>query len=250
MSNFNAKRARTKRPCPLWVDAFQRDTQPLAADEVGAYMLILMAMWVRETCDFPDDDRRLAAVSRVSFRLWRSRIGPAIREFLETDNGVLISRRLRKEAAYVERHCKTQSDRKSGKKMGNPLGNTGTLSTEGKSEVATVDTPTDKPTQLPNNPNITIPDGMDGNAVDATDVVWSKCKDWLVSQGVDDRQARSVIGKWLKRSSVSEVRAAFIDAYHAKTGDPIPYITAILGKPAQPTTAELMAMAKEVNARR
>ena len=65
MSNFNAKRARTKRPFPLWVDAFQRDTQHLTADEVGAYMLILMAMWVRETCDFPDDDRRLAAVFAV-----------------------------------------------------------------------------------------------------------------------------------------------------------------------------------------
>ncbi|MCE8556658.1 YdaU family protein [Ruegeria pomeroyi] len=250
MSDFNAKRARAKRPFPLWVDAFQRDTQHLAADEVGAYLLVLMAMWVRETCDFPNDDRRLAAVSRVSPRLWKSRIGPAVKEFLKAQNGVLISPRLRHEADFVERHCKAQSDRKSDKKTDNPLGNNNPLSTTDMTADATADMSTDQPTQLPKNPTNTIPDGMDGNAVDTTDVVWSKCKDWLVSQGVHDPQARSVIGKWLKGSSASEVRAAFLEAQHAKTRNPIPYITAILNKPVQPTTAELMAMAKEVNAKR
>lgn len=146
------KRARGKRPCPLWVDAFQRDTQHLAADEVVAYFLILMAMWVRETCDFPDDDRRLAAVSRVSLRLWKSRIGPAVKEFLEAENGVLISRRLRKEADYVERHCKAQSDRKSGNKSNNPLKNNNPSSTTDVATVATADVSTDRPTQHPNNP--------------------------------------------------------------------------------------------------
>lgn len=114
MSEFNARAARGKRPCPIWVDAFQRDTQHLEADEIGAYFLILMAMWTRETCDFPDVDVRLARVSRVSTRLWRSRIGPTIREFLTTKNGMLMSKKLREEAAYVEQACQTQSDRKTG----------------------------------------------------------------------------------------------------------------------------------------
>ena len=69
--------ARTKRPCPIWIDAFTRKTQHLAADEVGAYLLILMAMWSRKSCDFPDNERQLAQVSRVSLRLWKSRVGPA-----------------------------------------------------------------------------------------------------------------------------------------------------------------------------
>lgn len=103
MSTFNAAQARAKRPCPLWVDAFQRDTQHLEADEIGAYLLLLMAMWTRESCDFPDDDTRLARVCRVSVRLWKSRVGPTIRAFLTTGDGVLFSKRLREEATKVER---------------------------------------------------------------------------------------------------------------------------------------------------
>lgn len=154
MSKFNSKRARAKRPCPLWVDAFQRDTQHLAADEVGAYMLILMAMWTRETCDFPDDDRRLAAVSRVSARLWKSRIGPVIREFLAVENGALFSVRLRKEATYVERQCKAQSDRKTGEKSTKALKNNKAASTVDNTTGASADTPPDYPSQQPNNPTL------------------------------------------------------------------------------------------------
>lgn len=98
MSRFNAKASRAKRPCPIWVDAFQRDTQHLEADEIGAYFLILMAMWTRERCDFPNDEARLARVSRISLRLWKARVGPALREFFITENGALYSKALRAEA--------------------------------------------------------------------------------------------------------------------------------------------------------
>lgn len=145
---FNAKRARGKRPCPLWVDAFQRDTQHLQADEVGAYMLILMAMWTRETCDFPDNDSRLARVSRVSPRLWRARIGPVIRDFFSVDNSTLISKRLREEAAYVERAVTQQHFRKIGKKHGKPLEDNDTGKTADKPRT----NPQTNPTQQPNNP--------------------------------------------------------------------------------------------------
>lgn len=147
MSDFNAKQSRTKRPCPLWVDAFQRDTQHLEADEVGAYMLILMAMWTRESCDLPDNNTRLARVSRVSLRLWKSRVGPVIREFLTADNGFVISQRLRKEAGFVERHVTHQSNRKVDKKSGKPLKNNKPPSTTD----TTTDNPRYYPTQQPNN---------------------------------------------------------------------------------------------------
>ncbi len=41
-SEFNPQRARTKRPLPLWVEAFHTKTRHLSADEIGAYMMILM----------------------------------------------------------------------------------------------------------------------------------------------------------------------------------------------------------------
>jgi len=150
MTTFNAKQARAKRPCPLWVDAFQRDTQHLQADEVGAYFLILMAMWTRESCDFPDDDMRLARVARVSTRLWRSRIGPVLRPFFDTDQGALIQGRLRKEAAYVERQVTQQSNRKIAEKSYKGLKSNNPPSSADTS----VEHPRNHPTQQPNNPTL------------------------------------------------------------------------------------------------
>jgi uncharacterized protein YdaU (DUF1376 family) len=112
MSAYNAKKARTKYACPIWVDAFLRDTLELEADEIGAYHLILYAMWTREACDFPDDDRKLARISRCSMRLWKARIRPALEVFFKVENGAWISRRLRKEASKTEAFLQSQSDRK------------------------------------------------------------------------------------------------------------------------------------------
>ncbi len=169
---FNAKKARGKRPCPIWVDAFHRDTQMLCADEIGAYIMIIMAMWTRETCDFPDDDMRLARVSKVSSRLWKSRVGPAIRPFLISENGVLTSKKLREEAAFVERFLQAQSDRKNGtspesstyaEPQGAPDFNEENAensdnSLENNNVALSTDNSTDKPpiypTQQPNNPTL------------------------------------------------------------------------------------------------
>ncbi|MCZ0962856.1 YdaU family protein [Paracoccus benzoatiresistens] len=162
--SFNAKAARAKRPCPIWVDAFQRDTQHLEADEIGAYFLILMAMWTRESCDFPDDDNRLARVSRVSSRLWKSRIGPVIREFLIAEDGAVFSKRLQEEATYVERQVKQQSYRKTGEKSCNPLkDNEPPSSTD-----ITTDEPGNHPSQQPNSSGGGGGDGGDNKAADQT----------------------------------------------------------------------------------
>lgn len=174
MSAFNAKAARAKRPCPIWVDAFQRDTQHLEADEIGAYFLILMAMWTRESCDFPNDDNRLARVSRVSVRLWKSRIGPVIRAFLSVEGEAVVSKRLRREAAYVEAEVQKQSDRKRGA-YAKPQGdnnhdgdndekspNTLKYNERTKSADMTTDEPGYYPSQQPNNP--TVKEGGGGSA--------------------------------------------------------------------------------------
>lgn len=159
MTRFNPKASRAKRPCPIWVDAFQRDTQHLEADEVGAYFLILMAMWTRETCDFPDDDSRLARVSRVSVRLWKSRVGPALRPFFQAANGTLLSKRLREEARYVERQVTQQHDRKTGENLANSLENNEPPLTADMS----ADEPRHHPTQQPNS------SGGGGNAREKPD---------------------------------------------------------------------------------
>lgn len=100
---FDPRERRARRPLPLGVAGFLRDTQHLSADEVGAYLLILIAMWSRPDCDAPDDDRRLARLCRVSLRLWKSRVGPALRPLFAAAGGMLVSAWLRAEAEQIER---------------------------------------------------------------------------------------------------------------------------------------------------
>tara|TARA_R110002020_G_scaffold95937_9_gene230105 strand:+ start:48104 stop:49018 length:915 start_codon:yes stop_codon:yes gene_type:complete len=114
VKSYNPQKARTKYACPIWVDAFLRDTLDLEADEFGAYHLILYAMWSREACNMPDDDRKLARVSRCSTKLWKSRIRPSLEPFFNVDGGVWTNTRLSKEAAKTEKFLKGQSDRKTG----------------------------------------------------------------------------------------------------------------------------------------
>lgn len=151
MTGFDAKSSRTKRPCPIWVDAFQRDTQHLEADEIGAYFLILMAMWTRSSCDFPDDDHRLSRVARVSLRLWKSRVAVALRPFFHCEDGMLMSKRLREEAAYVERQVQSQSDRKTGEKSDRSLENNNQWQT---ADIPQNDQGLNRGTILPNNPTV------------------------------------------------------------------------------------------------
>lgn len=144
---FDAKGARAKRPLPLWWDSFLRKTMHLEADEVGAYLLILGAMWSRDSLDLPNDDKMLSRVSRVSTRLWKSRIKDKILPLLDVENGVVFSNRLRKEATYVERQVQQQSSRKKGENSSKPLKNNKTA----PSVDTPTDTPTVHPTQQPNN---------------------------------------------------------------------------------------------------
>ncbi|WP_190305713.1 YdaU family protein [Roseicitreum antarcticum] len=120
--DYNPKKARTKYACPIWVDAFVRDTMDLAADEFGAYHLILYAMWSREELNMPDDDRKLARLARCSQKMWRARIRPALEPFFDVENGYWTNVRLTKEATKTEKFLRDQSDRKRGSEnSGNAL---------------------------------------------------------------------------------------------------------------------------------
>ncbi|MFV1850138.1 MAG: YdaU family protein [Thalassospira sp.] len=229
MSKFNAARSRANRPCPLWIDAFHRKTQHLQTDEIGAYMLIIMAMWSQEDCSLPDDDARLARVAKVSTRLWNSRIGPAIRPFLTSENGVVFIKRLREEAGYVERQVKQQSDRKKGKKSDKPLENNETdISTDN-----TTDQSWEHPSQQPNSPteidNNKLSSISDAQARD-DDEIWieSEGRDYLIATGSTETQAPRLINEWLKAYPADQVRGAIAQAQIAAASSPPAYVAKVL----------------------
>ena len=87
---------------------------------------------------------------------------------------------------------------------------------------------------------MTSPIGEDGNAVDArSQAIWKRGVPFLSENGVPEKQARSLIGKWLKEHGSEAVFEALKDAAKAGTGDPVPYITEIL-KPVA-NVADLVA---------
>lgn len=72
---------------PIWVADFMSDTEHLDCIETGAYLLLLFAAWRSPECALPDDDRKLARLSRCSLKQW-GRIKPAVMAFwsLGTDS--------------------------------------------------------------------------------------------------------------------------------------------------------------------
>ncbi len=148
---FNAQKARTKRPMPLWVDAFVRDTLDLTVEEIGAFNLLIWAMWSREACDLPDDDAKLATICRVSKTIFKRKLRPTLEPFFIVRDGVWTSKKLKNEALFVEKSVTVQSNRKIGKKPGKAL--------KKKKPDQTGDNPPNNrgsagehPTQQPNNP--------------------------------------------------------------------------------------------------
>lgn len=164
---FDAKAARTKRPLPLWMDSLMRDTMLLEPDEFGAYIKILCAMWGVRSAALPNDQRKLSRAAGVSLRLWNSRIGPALEGYwTECEEGI-TQKRLRKEAAYVERQVTNQSDRKRAENPDKSLENNDTV----QSTDISTDVPTVNPSQQPNNPTVKKEEPNGSLSSDAEDVV-------------------------------------------------------------------------------
>lgn len=145
---FNAARARTRYALPMWVDAFDRDTRHLTAEQVGAYLLILHAMWTRESCDCPANDSILAAICRTSKTMWLRKIKPVLWPLMSEVDGVVFSKRLKKEAVFVEKYLQSQSDKKTGKFSDKPLKNNKTTQTGDMSGGDPGNIPTYKPSNL------------------------------------------------------------------------------------------------------
>lgn len=79
----------------LYVSDFIGDTLQLSTEQIGAYMLLLMAMW-NAGGRLPDDDARLARVARLSLKKWRA-IGADLMTFFEREAGEIGHKRLTRE---------------------------------------------------------------------------------------------------------------------------------------------------------
>ncbi len=84
----------------LYVGDYHGDTTHLTTVEHGAYLLLLMAMW-RAGGKLPRDDKRMAALTKLSAAEW-AEIKPTIMEFFTVSGGSMSHKRLVAEMAKYE----------------------------------------------------------------------------------------------------------------------------------------------------
>jgi uncharacterized protein YdaU (DUF1376 family) len=116
----------SKRPfMQLYVSDFLGDTQHLSAEEIGAYMLLLMTMWQRDG-KLPMNEKTLSRVARIAPEQWPT-VWASLADFFTVEDGEISQERLsdelgkfaRKSAARSEAgrrggHAKALKDKKSG----------------------------------------------------------------------------------------------------------------------------------------
>lgn len=84
----------------LYVSDFVGDTLHLSTEQIGAYMLLLMAMW-NAGGKLPADDQKLSRVVRMSVKKWRA-ISADLMAFFEGDHEHIWHNRLTKELQKSE----------------------------------------------------------------------------------------------------------------------------------------------------
>lgn len=84
----------------LYVSDFIGDTLHLSTEQVGAYLLLLMAMW-NAGGSLPDDEVKLARIVRLSVKKWRA-VAPDLLSFFERVDGAVRHKRLTKELQKSE----------------------------------------------------------------------------------------------------------------------------------------------------
>lgn len=85
---------------PVFPGALLGDTMHLTAAEFGAYCMILFVTWNNNGVPLPDDDARLARITRLSLKAWR-KARPTLAQFFDLSNGTWLQKRLQKEWDYV-----------------------------------------------------------------------------------------------------------------------------------------------------
>lgn len=227
---------------PLYWDAYLADTTHLTTEEHGAYLLLLAAMW-RRNGSVPDDDRdnaRILGLTPAKWRKVKARLTQTVSGF-HVEGGTIWQEKLQK--TWKNTQEKIDKNRENGARGGNAKHNKNNNLAQANGSVSLK-----RNSSIPEpEPDITLePNGSKGAdaplVIDARkDAIWRRGVPFLCENGVPEKQAKSLIGRWLRDAGADAVFEALADARKAATGDPVPYITEIL-KPA-PDVGDLVRAA-------
>lgn len=210
----------------------------LTLEERGAYNTVLDLIYSRDG-DLADDERFIAGWLRVDVRVWR-RIRAALieRGKLFAANGCL--RNSRADAEVDAALCRIESARDAGRasaasrasksdkpsKKNNALDRTGVETTASTGAAATYSHIHNKNHSVAEATGDASPPMV--SASDFTRRIFGTGVALLAAAGIDDRQARSIIGRWRKGNSDGAVLAVLARAERERPSAPVEWITAAL----------------------
>ena len=214
---------------PLYPTDFEADTSHLTLEEDGAYNRLLRLMWMTPGCSLPDDDAWIMRRMRCDAETFARVVLPIIEEFFTRAKGRVFSPRLVREfEAASGTHAKRVESGKKGGRKPKPLENNNSHESRALGG----------PKQPEPEPDITEANASDADASpdepDFRDEIWTRGVAYLQRKGIAERNARTVIGKWIKDHGASVVFSAFDAASRERPVEPVAWIAARLGAPPKP----------------
>jgi len=184
---------------PMFVDALLGDTLHCDAELFGAYHFILYATWRNNGEPLDDDAETMARICRMPLARF-TKLRPVLVRFFDLTDGKWRQKRLEKEwAAAILRQERARTNgagggRPKAKPKNNPVG----LLDETQSKPK--DNQVANPHESYPNPISNIEDSVTsvtgGKPPDLATLVFTDGLKFLISKGVKEPQARSVLGRW------------------------------------------------------
>jgi uncharacterized protein YdaU (DUF1376 family) len=210
--------------------AWDMGTTCLTLEQEAAYLRIINCMHKHKS-PVPDNDRVLAGLFRTSTRKARSLVNALIEAGkIQAEGGVLSNERAASD--LVHRGFVSVSRAESGAKGGRTRAANAAKTLKSQDACQANASYREEKRREEN----AEPYGSDGQAVENEDFakqVWDRGIAFLGRFGVDEKPARSFIGKLRKDHSDADIFDAFSRCSKSGAVDPIPWITKALQKPPE-----------------
>ena len=228
---------------PLWIGAYLADTQHLVRDEHGGYLLLIMAYW-RTASPLPDDDKRLAAITKATPKEWKA-LRITLSEFFQVADGVWRHKRIDQELAdALDKKTKSGSKAQAAAlarwkdhKRDNSSNAPSNAPSIPQAKHDECPTPSPTPSIKPSDTNVS--GGEPPKVTDPDEIIFGYGVPLLVSAGTPDKNARSFLGGLRKAHGDTAVIDKLRECIKAKPLQPLEWLAAALppkgGKGRGPT---------------